>query len=139
MARVNMQTELNVPLQQVWDLIGSFNALPEWHPAVESSELEHGGSMRRLHLISGGSIVEKLERISDEEHSYSYSIVDSPLPVANYSATIHLRQHPDDASKTIVEWSGNFNPDGASENDAVHIIESIYQAGFDNLQRLFNP
>ncbi|MEX2516100.1 MAG: SRPBCC family protein [Gammaproteobacteria bacterium] len=138
MAKLNMQTELNVPLQQVWDLVGSFNALPEWHPAVEHSELEHGGSMRRLQLIGGGCIVEKLEHISDLEHSYSYSIVDSPLPVTNYSATIHLRQHPEDANKTVVEWSGDFNPHGASEHDAVQAIQSIYQAGFDNLQRIFN-
>lgn len=136
MAKVSMQTELDVPVQQVWDLIGSFNALPDWHPAVEKSELEAGGQVRRLSLIGGGEIVEKLERVNDNEHVYSYSIMNSPLPVANYTASIRVK--PDaTGKKTIVEWWSSFSPDGASEDNAVKVIQDIYQAGFDNLQQIF--
>jgi hypothetical protein len=136
MAKVSMQTELNIPVQQVWDLIGGFNALPDWHPAVEKSELEKGGTVRKLSLAGGGTIVEKLEKIDDYEHLYTYSIIDSPLPVANYTATIRVRQS-DDGKKTIVEWSSTFNPAGAPESEAVNIIQDIYRAGFENLKKIF--
>ncbi|MCS3902544.1 hypothetical protein J2T55_000548 [Methylohalomonas lacus] len=136
MAKVSMQTELDVPAQQVWDLVGRFNALPDWHPAIEHSELDNGGQVRKLSLVGGGTIVEQLEQVNDNEHLYTYSILDSPLPVSNYTASIRVRQ---DASGngTIIEWSSSFQPAGAPENEAVKIIEDIYQAGFDNLKRIF--
>lgn len=136
MPKVDMQTELDVPAQQVWDLIGGFNALPDWHPAVESSELENGGRIRKLSLAGGGTIVEKLETISDNERVYTYSIVDSPLPVSDYTASISVRKD-DNGNGTIVEWSSSFQAQGAPENEAVRAIEEIYQAGLDNLKRIF--
>ncbi|HEY5703822.1 MAG TPA: SRPBCC family protein [Gammaproteobacteria bacterium] len=135
MAKVKVETELDQAPQEVWDLIGGFDALPDWHPAVEKSELEEEGSMRRLSLVGGGTIVEKLEKKSDNERVYSYSIVESPLPVANYKATISVKD--DGSGKAKVEWSGEFTASGASENDAVAVIEGIYQAGLDNLKKMF--
>jgi hypothetical protein len=135
MARVNISTELDESSTRVWDLIGGFNTLPDWHPAVEKSELEQEGSMRRLSLVGGGTIIEKLEKKDDNNRLYSYSIIDSPLPVANYVATISVTDLGN--GKTRVEWSGEFNPSGASEGDAVKVIEGIYQAGLDNLRKIF--
>ena len=39
MAKIDMKTDLNVAPDEVWKLIGGFNALPDWHPAIEKSEL----------------------------------------------------------------------------------------------------
>jgi len=136
MPKVSMQTELDVPAQQVWDLIGGFNALPDWHPAIEHSELESGGTVRKLSLADGGTIVEKLEEVNDNERVYTYSIIDSPLPVNNYTASIRVRQDGD-GNTTIVEWSSSFEASGAPENEAVKVIEDIYQTGFENLKRIF--
>ena len=135
MAKVNMTTDLNVAPQQVWDLIGGFNTLPDWHPAVEKSELTEEGSTRRLSLVGGGTIVEKLIKKSDDERVYSYTIEDSPLPVANYTSTISVKD--DGKGNARVEWSSEFNAEGASETDAVEVIKGIYQAGFDNLNKIF--
>ena len=135
MAKVDMKIDLNVAADEVWKLIGGFNTLPDWHPAIEKSELEEEGSMRRLSLAGGGTIVEKLERLDDSERVYTYSIVDSPLPVANYSATICVKDNAE--GKTTVEWSSEFEAKGAGENEAMDIIADIYQAGFDNLKKMF--
>ena len=135
MAKVDMKIDLNVAADEVWKLIGGFNTLPDWHPAIEKSELEEEGSMRRLSLAGGGTIVEKLERLDDSERVYTYSIVDSPLPVANYTATICVKDNSE--GKTTVEWSSEFEAKGAGENEAIDIIADIYQAGFDNLKKMF--
>nr|MBA3732596.1 SRPBCC family protein [Gammaproteobacteria bacterium] len=46
--KVNSTTHLDVPAEQVWQMIGQFKSFADWHPAVEKSELEQGGSVRRL-------------------------------------------------------------------------------------------
>ncbi|MCH8079206.1 MAG: SRPBCC family protein [Proteobacteria bacterium] len=135
MAKINMKTNINVAADEVWKLIGGFNTLPDWHPAIEKSELEEEGSMRRLSLTGGGTIVEKLERLDDSERVYTYSIIDSPLPVSNYTATIRVKE--DGEGKTTVEWSSEFEAKGAAENEAMDVIAGIYQVGFDNLKKIF--
>ncbi len=131
MAKVSASTKLGVPASQVWDLIGGFNALPDWHPAVERSELEEGGSKRRLHLIGGGEIVEELKAMDDSGRSYSYSILSSPLPVMNYRATITVREDAD--GNAIVDWAGEFD---ASADNANDVIKGIYDAGLENLRKM---
>ena len=130
-----MNTNLNVSPEKLWEMIGGFNALPDWHPAVEKSELEEEGSVRRLSLAGGGTIIEKLEKIDDNERLYSYTIVDSPLPVDNYTSTIRVKD--DGSGNSTVEWSSEFSPKDVPENDAVEVIQGIYQAGFDNLKKIF--
>lgn len=134
MAKVSMSTNLNVSADQVWKLIGGFNALPDWHPAIEKSELTEEGQTRTLSLAGGGTIVEKLEKVDDGARTYSYSIVDSPLPVANYSSTIKVSGEGDNST---IEWSSDFDPAGASAEEAMQAIQGVYQAGFDNLKKMF--
>jgi len=134
MPKVSMTTDLQASADDVWRLIGSFNALPDWHPAVETSELKEEGQERVLSLAGGGKIVERLEKKSEHEREYSYSIKDSPLPVKNYSATLKVRD--DDSGGCSVEWSSDFEAVGG-DNDAMKVIENIYQTGFDNLRKMF--
>ena len=137
MTKVSMSTKLPVSPDEVWELIGGFNALPDWHPAVTSSEIKGKGkgSVRTLSLAGGGSIVEKLEQLDEKGRTYSYSILSSPLPVANYTGTIHIEEDKDGKAK--VTWESEFEPMGAPEGDAMEVIQGIYQSGFDNLQKMF--
>jgi len=133
MTKVAMSTKLNVSADEAWKLIGGFNALPDWHPAVEKSELTEEGQVRTLSLAGGGNIVEKLETANDAGRTYTYSIVDSPLPIANYMATITVRETDEG---TVMDWSSEFAPVGG-ENEAMDAVQGIYQAGFDNLKKMF--
>ncbi|MFQ6018444.1 MAG: SRPBCC family protein [Kiloniellaceae bacterium] len=137
MTKVNVTTQLAVPAETVWNVIGGFNALADWHPAVESSVLEKdgGSTTRRLSLVGGGAIVERLDHVDESERRYSYSILSGPLPVADYRATIRVRENADGAGCTV-EWSSEFEPSGAPESDAVAAIRGIYEAGFENLKKL---
>lgn len=138
MTKVSSSTELPVPASTVWAVIGNFNSLPDWHPAVEKSELkkEDGGTLRKLSLMGGGTIEEKLEQIDDKERLYTYSIVSGPLPVTNYTATLRVRGN-DTGSGCTVEWSSEFEAQGAPESAAVEAISGIYEAGFENLKKMF--
>ncbi len=98
--------------------------------------MEEGGRVRRLQLVGGGAIVERLESFNENEHQYTYTIEQGPLPVANYKATVRVRTEPGKSGSTV-EWSSQFLPSGATEKDAVAAIQSFYQTGFDNLKKLF--
>jgi hypothetical protein len=138
MAKVSLSTTLPVPARTVWDAIGGFNSLAKWHPAVAKSEesKEGAATIRRLTLHGGGSIIDRLEGKDDKKRTYTYSIVAGSLPVAAYKATLHVEENKDGKSCKI-EWSSTFEPSGASEPEAVKVIRGIYEAGFENLRKMF--
>jgi Polyketide cyclase / dehydrase and lipid transport len=138
MAKVSVSTTLPVSARVVWGVIGGFNNLAQWHPGVVKSEevKEGGATTRRLTLQGGGTIVERLEEIDDRTRTYTYSIVEGPLPVAGYTARLHVEESHDGRSCTV-EWSSAFEPAGAAEPEAVKLVRRIYEAGFDSLRKMF--
>lgn len=136
MTTVSVSQDLPVPAQMVWSTIGNFGSIPDWHPAVEKCETkkEGGNTLRTLTLAGGGTIVEKLETVNNSERLYSYSILEGPLPVANYTATIRVL---DRNGGCTVEWSSSFEPSGAPESEAAKAIRGVYEAGFQNLKKMF--
>ena len=138
MSNVDLSTKLPVSADIVWQTIGGFSSIAQWHPAIESSEetSEDGATIRTLALAGGaGTVVEKLETLNDKERSCTYSIVSSPMPLSNYEATLRVRA--DGPMSCTVEWSSQFDAEGASENDAAAAVRQVYEAGFENLKRMF--
>jgi len=136
MAKVEMSLTLNAPAEKIWNLIGGFNALASWHPAVaRSEEVKEGGKTRRkLSLAGGGEIVEELDRHDNKGHAYSYRIVSGPLPVKGYISELKVADQG--SGRSTVHWSSTFEPTGA-EAGAVEVVRGIYQAGFDSLKKQF--
>jgi len=136
MPKVATSVQLPVSAQTVWSVIGNFNGLPDWHPAVEKSETtqDSGEKVRTLFLRGGGQIVEKQLSSDDKERVYSYSILSGPLPVANYTAVLKVREA---GGGCTVDWSSEFEASGAPENDAIAAISGVYEAGFENLKKMF--
>jgi len=137
MPKVTMSTPVAMNADALWQAIGSFAAIGDWHPMVEKvdSEGEQKGSVRTLQLIGGAKLVERLEEVSPTERLYRYSIVESPLPVSNYVAEIRVKDKGDGSS--LVEWSSDFTVNTRNENDVVKTFQEVYQAGLDNLTKLY--
>jgi uncharacterized protein YndB with AHSA1/START domain len=144
MARAHASSVINAPIEEVWAHIRDFRALDDWHPGIRSSVLEDGGPsdrvgcIRRMELQGGGVIREQLLELSDLGHHYSYAILESPLPVANYRATLRLRKISD-GNRTFVEWSASFDadpPEKQAEAEAM-ISKGVFQGGFDAIKKHF--
>lgn len=116
----------------VWQKIGDFCGIANWHPAVAKCELSIDKKERTLTLKGGGTIVERLARWSDKTHSYTYKIVSSPLPVDNYVATIHVAPAKSGAG-SVISWRGHYTAKGASDADAKKAIDGVYDAGLKSL------
>ena len=144
MARAHASSVINAPIDKVWARIRDFNGLPAWHPGVAKSEIEGAkpsdqvGCVRVLTLRDGGVIRERLLEMSDLGHHYSYSILESPLPVANYRATLRLRR-VSDGERTFAEWSASFDPDPPDKQAFAEdlIGKGVFQGGFDALKKHF--
>ena len=65
----------------------------------------------------------------DAGRSYTYAILESPLPVADYESTIRVL----DEGGTVIAWNGTFAAKGAPDADAVAVIAGIYDAGLASL------
>jgi len=128
---VSRSVTLKAPILEVWAVVGDFHGLHKWHPAVVDSTREHVGDeeFRALTLADGGRIIEHLE--SSGSHSYRYSILRGPLPVAHYHALIEATALADG---TRVTWSSTFDP---TAPDADKVIAGVYDAGLAALAERF--
>jgi hypothetical protein len=127
MAQVTRSAVINAPRAAVWRVIGGFQALPDWHPAIAQShkELIDGVEHRRLILAEGGEMLEK--SLGCDEASYGYAIVESPLPLSDYRSVVSVAEND---GKAVVTWSATFEPKSAQAED---IVASIYSLGLDAL------
>jgi carbon monoxide dehydrogenase subunit G len=133
------------PPAAVWARIKNFDALKDWHPAVDASPADKGnseGSVRQVALKGGGALVETLERHDDTAMRYTYRAKDGgALPVTNYTSTISVSGEGNTAT---VEWRGAFyrgypnNDPPPDKNDeaAVKAVTGVYQSGLANLKKL---
>ena len=143
MAEVYTSSVIGASADQVWAVIRDFNALPEWHPAIAESRIEGGqpadqvGCVRAFRLRDGGAIRERLLALSDYDFSCTYAILESPMGVENYVATLKLTPITDGGG-TFAEWSAEF--DCAPEREAQLVADignGVFQGGFDALKRRF--
>ena len=59
--------------------------------------------MRNFKTTSGGHLRERLLSFSDLDRRFTYNIIVSPMPIANYVATFGLKPITAD-NRTFVEW-----------------------------------
>jgi hypothetical protein len=118
----------------IWEVVGGFCAIKDWHPAVaECEEAKEGDvTFRTLTLKDGGKIKEKLT--ATEDVSYSYEIIESPFPVENYKAKLWL-EVDDEPDRSVLLWQAEFDPKGASEEDAKKLIADIFAAGLKGIKQ----
>lgn len=143
MPRVFVSSVIDAPAQRVWERVRDFNGLPRWHPRIRESRIENGeppdrvGCIRDFNLQNGDRIREKLLGLSDYDMFCTYSILESPMPLTGYVATIRLTPVTD-GDRTFIEWTAEFECAEEAADDLVNGIgTNVFQAGFDALKRHF--
>lgn len=143
MIRVYTSSVIDANADTVWARVRDFNGLPQWHPGIADSRIENGepgdrvGCIRHFHTRDGGMIRERLLALSDYEYSCAYAILESPMGVDNYVATLKLTPITDGA-RTFAEWSAEFDCEEGRERELAELIgQGVFQAGFDALKRHF--
>lgn len=144
MANVYVSTVIEAPAETVWARVRNFNGLPQWHPGIADSRIENGepadriGCIRHFHTRDGGAIRERLLALSDYDYSCTYSILESPMGVENYIATLKLTPVTD-GMRSFAEWSAEFDCAEERERELVELIgNGVFQGGFDALKSHFS-
>ncbi|MEM8645210.1 MAG: SRPBCC family protein [Pseudomonadota bacterium] len=143
MARVYVSSVINAPASDVWDRVRDFNGLPKWHPRIRDSRIEDAlpadkvGCIRNFHLQNGELIREQLLGLSDYDMFCTYSILESPMPLEDYLATLRLTPITE-GDRTFIEWTAEFSCAPSDEDGLVEGIGmDVFQAGFESLKRHF--
>jgi hypothetical protein len=142
MAKVHEESVIIAPLARVWEYIRDFNGLPKWFPGVTDSHIEDGvaadqaGCIRNFGVEGGPRIREQLVSLSDRDHSCSYRMVEGPLPVANYRATVRLSPAAG-TEHTLAEITSEFDCSADEEKQMVAFFGKTYHDAFDLLKQHF--
>ena len=143
MTQVYVSAVINAPAPDVWRVIRNFNGLADWTPFVADSRIEQNmppdqiGCVRNFTLRNGSRIRERLLALSDYDLSCTYAILESPMGVDNYVATLSLTPVTD-VNATFAEWQADF--DCAPEREAAlvqQIGQGVFQSAFTALKQRF--
>jgi hypothetical protein len=93
------------------------------------------GCVRDFHLQNGDRLRERLLGLSDYDMFCTYAILESPMPLTDYVATLRLTPISD-GDRTFIEWTAEFDCAAEVAADLVSGIgQNVFQAGFDALKR----
>lgn len=141
MPKIHVSSLISAPVERVWQYIRDFNSLPEWFPGVVDSHIEAGktagqeGCVRNFGLEGGPRIREQMLELSDRDHRCRYKMIESPLPISNYVATVRLSAG--DGAVTQMEIVSQFDCGEAHEKEMVGMLTSTYQGAFELVKKHF--
>ena len=143
MPHVYVSSVIPAPAADVWRIIRDFNALPDWTPFVADSRIESAmasdqiGCIRNFRLKDGGVIREKLLALSDYDLSCTYAILESPMGVTDYIATLSLTPVTE-TNATFAQWTADFLCAADREAALVaQIGQGVFQTAFTALKQRF--
>jgi Polyketide cyclase / dehydrase and lipid transport len=141
MAKVYVSGVIDAALDKVWAYARDFNGHHEWHPLIAESHVEDAkpsdqvGCVRNFTLANGSKLRERLLTFSDLDHCFTYNIISSPMPIANYLATFRCKPITE-GNKTFVEWFAEF--DVAPEHEVAikeQVGRNTFAVGIDALAK----
>ena len=107
--------EVPLSAESVWKVIGDFEGIRKWAPAVMAERVEQTaeGKVRVLSMPPEGREVREL-LAAQEPYSYTYKFLGETANARNYHGTV--RVIPVDASRSTIELRSDFEA-GAGLSD----------------------
>jgi len=139
MVQVRRSAVIAAPVETVWRLIRDFNSHRDWHPAIAESVIESGrpgdavGCVRRFALQEGAALREQLLGLDDRARIQTYCILDAPLPLFGYVASLRLFPITE-SDECFALWQGSFDCPEAETAALRRIVAGIYEGGLAALQ-----
>jgi hypothetical protein len=140
MAHIYVSSVIDAPIDDVWAIARDFTG--HWHSSViYNSSIEDGlpsdrvGCVRAFELSDGGKLRELLVGLSDERHEFSYRILDSPLPVEDYVASVRFSPVTTTGA-TFGEWVVDFRVPPEKEQTTVDTVRGVFEHGFADIAKL---
>ena len=140
MTHIYVSTVIDAPIEDVWAIARDFTG--HWHSSVIcNSSIEGGlasdrvGCVRAFELSDGGKLRELLVGLSDEHHEFSYRILESPLPVEDYIASVRFMPVTTTGA-TFGQWVVDFRVPPEQEQATVDTVRGVFENGFADIAAL---
>ncbi|GEM_PF-174905 len=134
MARVHR--DIATAAEPLWQRMGGFFALADWHPAIRASTMAADGRQRRITLNDGAEFVETLMTYDLRRYRYRYRVEDpNPLPFTDYVGTVRVIPL---GSTSRVVWSATYRPTGDA-GKVQETLRGLFAAGLDELVTEHRP
>lgn len=132
--QVRRMVSLPADRDTVWAEIGGFGRIGEWHPLIASVELTEieGDTYRHLATTDGDAFFERL--VEEGPHHVTYEMVDGPLPVSDYRATLSCVS---EGAGCHVHWSAYFIPADEGVRMSDEIVAKFYEIGLAAIAERF--
>jgi carbon monoxide dehydrogenase subunit G len=135
MASVKVSERVEASAEAVWELFRDFGGIQRFSAGIEKVEVSGSGigAVRTISVPGGVQLRERLEAFDDRGRRLQYAIVGGPIPVANYLATIEVKDEGPKACR--IDWSSHFEPRGVSEEQGRAMIEGVYRSGIAGVKK----
>jgi hypothetical protein len=133
MTQASCKTEINMPAEDVWQVLSDFGAACQYLVMVENCTVEGQGigALRTLTYTDGSTIVERLAAFDDAVYQLSYTLLsDTPFRDCLTTVTVYDLSpvHCD------VAWTASFQPDGLPASEAQAMLEGAFDLNSRALQ-----
>ena len=121
--------ELAAPPDAVWSLIGQFGG--DWHPMAASvSVIGTGvGQLRKIEMLDGKEIVERLDAIDNAKRFFRYTSI-AGSSASRFTGTLEVTPK---GSGSVADWRVQFlGPAGVRG-----MMSSLLKTGLDSLKSRF--
>lgn len=126
MAEISVTRTVDATPETLWDVVRAFDDV-RWMPGGGAGCEIRGEGIGQVRIFDGpnGKIHEHLQARDDAARSLTYTIPEGiPFPVTGYRSTMVVT---DDAGRGSLSWTCQFEPDGATEQEAGAAIEQMYE------------
>ncbi len=135
MAEVRIQEEIGASAEAVWNVLGDFASVDRWFPGAAGIQVE-GQGVGAVRTIPMGTskIRERLEAYDATTRRFEYSILEAPLPVKDYRASVSVEALG--PQRCRVHWVTRFEPVGIAAEQLAPGLEGAYRAGLRAIAKL---
>jgi len=137
MPKITETATIGLDPETLWNEIGEFGSVGDWHPMLESLAVigQGRGAMRIAHAKSGGDQVERLQALDPKRHLYRYTMEESSMPVRDYTG--EFRIDPAGSAASTVVWSARFELTADGDGRTVESVRQFLHTGTEGLRRRF--
>ena len=124
--RVFASIVIDAPADKIWSVLRNFVGLTVWSQAVSAAHItnekapDQVGAIRHLEIVDGSVFLETLVAFSDEAMTLKYDIVEGPIPVTDYVATMQVYQVTE-GDMSYVTWGAEFD----TPDDQVDLMREV--------------
>ncbi|MEV7598622.1 SRPBCC family protein [Kitasatospora sp. NPDC089797] len=138
---MTVSTVVEAPAERVWELVGDFHALGEWHPHLPPSTLGNeltGNTIGAVRVFEFGGVVlhETLVGYDGEARSYTYSFPDGTFHFDGYRATLRVTPVTE-LGASFVEWSVTYDIEAEHRKESTERVRGVFTDGLAALRGRF--